>query len=240
MSGVWLYVDGYNFYYAIKREFQTKLIQERRDLIGLGWCDFRRLASAANLVGAPEEITVVKYFTAPETEEDPGHNPRGEPQRQANWLAAVKTIPNLQVVEGRHKRWEGDEKRKEKQTDVNIAVEMLLDATSPSGFDRAILLTGDTDLAPAVWAVSNRVPRPKQVTVLLPPDQRDSGWAKYFKPKRGTIRLERITEEMLAMSLLRYEIQAGSGNVVSCPPYWRLPRAYLDMKVGQEHRPDRR
>jgi uncharacterized LabA/DUF88 family protein len=239
MSGVWLYVDGYNFYYGVKEEFKTKRIKHGGEsLIGLGWCDFRRLASAAHLVDSQEEITTIKYFTAPVTEEDPGHDRPYEPERQANWLAAVKTISNLQVVEGRHKRT--GQKRKEKQTDVNIAVEMLLDVTAASGFNRAILLTGDTDLAPAVWAVSNRVPRPRQVTVLLPPDQADGGWAKYFKRKGGSVKLVKITEEMLAMSLLRYEIPAGSHEGVSCLEEWRLPRTYLDMKVRPEHRPDRR
>jgi len=130
--------------------------------------------------------------------------------------------------------------REEKQTDVNIAVEMLLDAIAPFGFDRAILLTGDTDLAPAAWAVSNRVPQPKQVTVLLPPGQEGRGWLRYFKRKGGALELVQITEEMLALSLLRYEIPNGSRERVSCLEEWRLPRTYLDFKVRPEQRPDRK
>ena len=48
--------------------------------------------------------------------------------------------------------------RKEKQTDVNIAVELLLDALDPEGCEHAVLVTGDTDFAPAGWAFVHRVP----------------------------------------------------------------------------------
>jgi hypothetical protein len=40
---VWMYVDGYNFYYAVKRASRNLVP------IGFGWCDFRRLAELSVL-----------------------------------------------------------------------------------------------------------------------------------------------------------------------------------------------
>ena len=116
-----LYVDGFNFYYAIKRQKATIPIH-------LGWCDFSKLAKRMAPPGA--SVLAVKYFTAPVGElGERGGAEGSEAARQTIWLDAVRTIKGIQVVEGFHRR--GDDsfaphapkkKREEKQTDVNIAV----------------------------------------------------------------------------------------------------------------------
>jgi uncharacterized LabA/DUF88 family protein len=248
MSGTWMYVDGYNFYYAIKNEYKTKRLDSGLDsLIGLGWCDFRLLAYAAGTTDSPEAVARIKYFTARVTKEDPLHDRSGENERQANWLAAVQTIKGLEIVFGRHLQPHG-KSREEKQTDVNIAVELLLDGIDPDGYDRAILLSGDTDLAPAVWAVIHRLrgslqnaglqPRPLQVQILLPPMQSGRGWSQYFGDQESSVEIIKTTEEMLAASLLKYTIRATRTQVVECLAEWRLPRSYLDLKVPARRRPD--
>src|ERR1700681_3539319 len=98
-----MYVDGFNFYYAIKTEFKQKRLRDRLDSrIGLGWCDFRRLAYAAGFVTRPDEITTIKYFTSRVTQEDPYHDRPHERERQQGWLAAIQSIPDLACVLGRH------------------------------------------------------------------------------------------------------------------------------------------
>jgi len=54
-----LYVDGFNFYYAIKRQSRTVPIY-------LGWCDFGKLAQ--RLIEPGASVRAVKYFTAPVAE----------------------------------------------------------------------------------------------------------------------------------------------------------------------------
>jgi hypothetical protein len=88
----WMYVDGYNFYYAIRREFREN--------------------NQGHLCGSL-------------------HDRKDEPHRQANWLSAAQTIPGLVPIYGRHQQPEGT-KREEKQTDVNIAVELVLDVSCPA------------------------------------------------------------------------------------------------------------
>lgn len=243
-----MYVDGYNFYYAVKSEFKTKRLDSGLEShIGLGWCDFRLLASAAGLVGISERVARVKYFTAPVAVEDPLHDRSGEKERQENWLAAARSIEGSEVILGRHLQPPG-KGREEKQTDVNIAMELLLDAINPGGYDRAILLSGDTDLAPAVGTVMHRLPgslhqagvqlRPLRVQVLLPPMQSARGWSRYFKDRGSSVEITNTTEEMLAASLLKYTIRTGPAQVVECLAEWRLPRSYLELKVPARLRPD--
>ena len=249
MSGIWMYVDGYNFYYAIKGEYKTKRLRSGLDShIGLGWCDFRRLAGAAGMTSGSASVARIKYFTAPVTNEDPFHDRPQESERQQNWLDALRTIEDLEIVYGRHLQPEG-KRREEKQTDVNIALELILDGIDPNGYDRAILLSGDTDLAPAAWTAMHKIqgplqqaglqPRPLQVQVLLPPMQSARGWSKYFEDRKAHIDIIKTTEDMLAASLLKYSIRNGNQQIVECLPEWRLPRPYLNLSVPSHLRPDR-
>src|SRR6185503_3790050 len=92
-----LYVDGFNFYYGVSRHWGTK-----RNLEGLGWCDFRALIERHFQLGStPLEV---KYFTAPVhlEHETPSHR-KDEHLRYAVWARAVRTITGIRVVEGFYK-----------------------------------------------------------------------------------------------------------------------------------------
>jgi uncharacterized LabA/DUF88 family protein len=58
----------------------------------------------------------------------------------------------------------------EKETDVNIALE-LLDLAVLNAYDRALVISNDSDLAPAVRKVIERFPG-KQITFVAPPFSR--------------------------------------------------------------------
>jgi hypothetical protein len=246
-----LYVDGFNFYYGV-----TKYWREQKGLAGLGWCNFRALVER-NFQDEGE--LHVKYFTAPVREGTPQRNP-GEFQRYALWMGAVRTIPGLTVIEGFYKRdreaSRPDSKnkiREEKQTDVNLAVELLMDALGPSESrpDRVYLLSDDGDLMPAVFALEERVGIP--VTVLLPSRSDAERWKRMYGETRDRLRrihfsgkatktgevssplVRELDEKMLANSLLGYEL----GGDLRCLDDWRLPATYLDLQCKQEWRPDR-
>jgi len=57
----------------------------------------------------------------------------------------------------------------EKQTDVNIATHLLVDAFNDK-YDTAILISGDSDLVPPVKAVHNQFSC-KAVSVFFPPER---------------------------------------------------------------------
>ncbi|MGI8496683.1 MAG: NYN domain-containing protein [Gemmatimonadaceae bacterium] len=214
MTRVRVYVDGFNFHYAIKAG----------GLLGLGWCDFRKLAERY-LVGGDGEIDVIKYFTAHVRRYE---NRAGEERRQQTWLEAVKTIRGLEVIRGFHQQY-GSKAREEKQTDINIAVELLVDAID-GACDRAILITGDIDQAPAVRAARERLPigRRVEVDVWVPPGMSYERWRAEAK-ELGMVCRE-ITPEMLAASRLADRIVTASGREVRCLEEWKMPTGLAGLR----------
>ena len=204
-----VYVDGFNFYYAIRRG------DERGDFqLGLGWCDFRKLAEQ-HLIRSEQVVDTIKYFTAP-VERFAIRS--GEERRQRLWLDALSTIQGIQIIEGLHQKHER-KPREEKQTDINIAVELLIDAINGE-CDRAILITGDIDQAPAVNAARRRLPHEKrvEVDVWVPPGLAYGRW-RGEAAKRG-FSCKQITVGMLEDSRLPDRIVGSSGKVIDCLPEW--------------------
>ena len=74
------------------------------------------------------------------------------------------------------KTWTAHE---EKETDVHIAARIVIDA-SEDRFDRAIIITADSDLAPALRIVETRFPK-KQLFVVSPPGRLSH--ARSLKPR---------------------------------------------------------
>jgi hypothetical protein len=247
-----LYVDGFNFYYGVTAYWK------RNGLSGLGWCDFRALIERH----FPEEGELrVKYFTAEVREMTP-QRWEGEFERYALWMRAVRTIPGTTVIEGFYKRDSGRSRpdadtkfREEKQTDVNLAVELLTDACDLSGPrpDRVYLLSGDCDLMSAVFALEERVGIP--VTLLLPSESRAEDWQRAYGRTRKRLRkihfpdraaktfelpspsVSVLDAEILANSQLGYSLRDSAGKF-DCPPYWQLPTEYLKEHCKSEWRPD--
>lgn len=209
MRKVWMYIDGFNFYYGVNA---------RRELpLGLGWCDFRKLATQ-HLIGEDCTLEKIKYFTSPVGKV---LSYQGEEYRQSRWLEAIKTISNLEVIEGFHVP-DDDKFRQEKQTDVKIAIEIVLDAMLPNGYDAAILVSADIDLAPAVLAVQTRIPNRKPVHVWTPLSKPSSRWAELVR-NQGVV-CQEIRPEMLADSRLPDRIIPKNGDTpIDCLPSWKMP-----------------
>lgn len=206
-----MYVDGYNFYYAIKRHPEITPLSS-------GWCDFRALAQRF-LVGVNCDLLSIRYFTAPVGRYGAAGGPAGsEAARQAIWFAALRTIPTLDVIEGVHT---GDpaspRSRKEKETDVNIAVTAIVDAAR-NRFDRAILLTGDRDQRPTVKALA--VEFGKTVDVWLAPSQELGFWTAMTALPGVSAR--KMSPKMLKQSRLP-ESLIIDGKPLSVPRIWRAP-----------------
>ena len=186
--------------------------------------------------------------------------------RYGEWERAVRTIDRLQVIQGFYQR--GDENsggftkpgkyqetpdaplmnRKEKQNEVNIAVEMMLDALHSGNPrpGRVYLLSEDSDLMPVVFALEERLHPRIPVTILLPSQAEDSqDWCKRYRetrerllaclPGRGTQRQASpgspcqahvLTKEILAQSLLRYTLQDKTSEFL-CRPEWQLTARFL-------------
>lgn len=233
-----LYVDGYNFYYGVTNHFRLGRDIRGYSLSGLCWCDFRALIER-HFLRQGETLGPIRYFTA-EVTQPTAVNPQ-ECYNQHLWLDAVKTVPGLDIVFGFHQLPDARHERHEKQTDVNLVVEMLLDALTvrprPS---RVYLLSGDSDYMPAVLALEERIATRCPVTILLPPSAQQDPYARRYRETQRELHrrhapsnpgfpldIRVLTEQILANSLLPYNNPAPSG----CPLYWRLPSAYLDRML---------
>lgn len=160
MKRVTVYIDGFNVYFGLKDN----------DWRAYYWLDYVGLAK--RLVGDLKDdftLTATKYFTSRIT------SPEEKRQRQLTYLEALEANGSIEMFFGNYRDKEyfctGCERRNyishEKQTDVNIAVQMLSDAFQDR-FDTAILVGGDSDLVPPVTEIRKLFPA-KRVICVFPP-----------------------------------------------------------------------
>ena len=129
------------------------------------------------------------------------------------WLDAIRIeSPTVRVIPGRFQKI-GGKPRREKETDVNIAVDMQWDIAK---FGRAILISADSDFIPAIRAV-RRASRP--VVVFFPPNQDG-----YKAPEDCPVRIERITKGDLAECRLRETIPRPGKPPITWSAYLNLRR----------------
>ncbi len=157
-----VYIDGYNLYYGLTA---AKLRTSR-------WLDLVELSRS--LLAADQELVLVRYFTTRVG------NDQAASSRQSTYIDALEARGSIQLDYGHFLSKEvrcfqcGNVRRKseEKKTDVNIAVRLLEDAADDS-FDVAIVMSGDSDLAPPIESVLRRH-RQKRVLVAFPPERRSA------------------------------------------------------------------
>ena len=152
-----VYVDGFNLYYGAVKGTPWK------------WLD---LAKLFGMIRPVDEIQRIRYFTAMV-------NGPTKPNQEI-YLRALATTPLVEVILGNFKRKRVRckvaacnhagtklfETQEEKRTDVNIAIYMLDDAYQDK-CDNFVLVSGDSDLVPAVRMIRHRFPT-KQITVYVP------------------------------------------------------------------------
>lgn len=202
MRRVIVYVDGFNLYHSI----------DDLKLPHLKWLDMRTLAES--LLRQGEALKAVKYFSAFAT---------WMPDRFARHRAYVDALMARGVIahmaqfkEKPRKchscgaRWIGHE---EKETDVQIAVHMVADALK-GDVDRLIVVTADTDIAPAIRMIATSAPK-CEVFVAAPP--------KRFSRCRSLNPKLELTPGRLAKCLLPENTQIGEGKVVKRPASYDPP-----------------
>ena len=193
MKRVNVYIDGFNLYHAI----------DALKIPHLKWLDLGALS--LSLLRNGETLGTVYYFSAFATWLPPAY------ARHRDYVAALKH-QGVTPVMGHFKnkprscsacgaKWVGHE---EKETDVHIAVRLVADALRDE-FDRAIVISADSDLAPAIRTAKQYAPT-KEIMVAAPPGR--FGSARDLQP-----RLE-LTKGRLAKALLPAEIVDDQGTVI--------------------------
>ena len=200
-----VYIDGFNLYYGMTSKGWSRYL----------WLDLHRLAE--NLLRPEQELSVVRYFTAPLLA-DPNDSDRVK--RQTTYLDALSSRPSLSIQLGyyisktQNCRNCGAARTvyEEKTTDVNIAVAMLADAYDDI-YDTAVLVSADGDLVRPVTTVLDRFQR-KRVVVAFPPgrysnDLRDKATASFIIG-RGVVANSQLPDSMVSQD----------GHSLSRPSNW--------------------
>jgi NYN domain len=156
------FVDGFNLYHALDYVHTgPNHFRYRR----FKWLNLPKLASL--YVGRLDTLEKVILFTAFATW-DPGKVARHKLFVRANENVGVEVVYGEFKRKDKHchlcqRKYQTFE---EKQADVNIALSLFRLAVTDQ-YDRAVIVSGDTDLIPAIKAVRATFPN-KQIGVILP------------------------------------------------------------------------
>lgn len=198
------YIDGFNLYHGLKEKHGKKYL----------WLD---LEAMVNRLLQPDQVfNRVHYYTAAVRNDPPAEF------RQQTYLDALRAhCRYVDIVLGRFQEktarckgcgrsWRTYE---EKETDISIALGMVEDAVNQE-FDTALLISGDSDLVPAVRAVKRLRPTAKIVAA--------------FPPRRHSDELRRVVDAnftigdaVIRHSLLPDEVRTPVGKVYTRPRSWR-------------------
>ena len=198
---VFAYIDGFNLYYGLR---DANLHTSR-------WLDLK--AMCISLLRTGQQLHLVRYFTTRVR-----NNPSAS-QRQSVFIDALSARGGIEIDYGHFlskKRkcqncgstWHRHE---EKKTDVNIAVRLLGDAFDDH-FDVAMIISGDSDLAPSIKSVRLRYPD-KRLVVAFPPRRNSSELRRVahanFTIPRAVIRSSHLTDPVLSPSGTSFKAPNG-------------------------------
>ena len=154
------FIDGFNLYHSLAANPETKKYR---------WLDLKKLCHL--FVQKSETLTDIYYFTALAKWD------QGKVTRHKEYIKALETT-GIHVVYGNfkyvtrkcrkcHKKYKTFE---EKETDVNIGL-YLLKLAYQNEFEKFFLLTGDSDLIPALKMTQEHFPN-KKSHIIIPTNGR--------------------------------------------------------------------
>lgn len=195
-----VYIDGYNLYHAI---------DDLKD-DSLKWVNLRALAEGMLRTG--ENLHQVIYFSAYAT-----HYPDAYKRHRA-YVSALQE-ERVKVVMGQFKkkfprcgacgaRYPTHE---EKETDVNIAIHLIRDTLQDS-YDRAIIISADTDMRSAV-EMARTLSGTKLIDIVAPPGRRK--FARSLNP------LFELTKGRIASARLKEKYVKDGALICEAPPKYR-------------------
>jgi len=203
MARIFFFVDGFNFYHALDDHLEYKKYK---------WTSLSKLCRCY-VTDKRDTISGIEYFTALATW-NLGKVARHNVFIKAQEDEGVKVIYGEFKIRDRKCRFCGRafKNPEEKQTDVNIALRLFQLAVQDR-YDKAIIVSGDTDLLPAIKAVQMTFPS-KQVGIVIPIGRASEDL------KRQTDFHYRMKEKHLKSCRYENTITLTDGSTLSCPLNW--------------------
>lgn len=207
-------VDGFNLYHSLKSASIALGLNEA----GTKWLDLRALCqSYLHLFGKAARLREIHYFSALAK-----HLEATKPDVTARHLAYVTCLQDSEVsVElsrFKKKRFRCEhcganlKRHEEKETDVALGSK-LLELFVNDSCDRAVIVTGDTDVAPAVRTAKRLFPL-KTVSFAFPYDRKNDELAQLVETSFH------ISKDAYTRHQLPDPYMTKSGNSVSKPSKW--------------------
>ncbi len=211
---VTFYIDGFNFYFGLKRAKKNDVLWNN-----LYWIDIVKLCES--FLGEGQILEKVIYFTASPL------NPQKN-SRQSAFLNANKLIngDRFEIVRGKYldkqilcPYCKGSISRpEEKKTDVNISVRMIEDCVM-NATDVVALVSADSDLVPPIEFIQRRFPN-IGIKVYFPPtnysnDIKDNLIHHRSKPVLMLKNLRRFTSAKMP------DIVTLNGKTYTIPDKWK-------------------
>lgn len=205
-------IDGFNLYHSLRAA--------SRDLAGAStrWLDLRTLCSAyLHVIGGKAELAGVFYFSALAKHLE-AINP-DVTRRHRDYIACLESTGVTVELAQFKKKWivcpacrTTITRHEEKETDVAIATK-LLELFSLDQCDTAVLVTGDSDVAPAVRTAQRLFPA-KTVCCCFP-YRRESLELKAIAHK-----CFRIAREQYLRHQFPDPVRLSGGRRIPKPPTW--------------------
>ena len=203
MERVIVYIDGFNLYFGLKAKGWKRYY----------WLNLQKLSE--NLLKPNQKLVVTKYFTARIS------LPPDKQKRQSTFIEALETLPNFRIYYGTYlindikclRCGNRFPKPSEKMTDVNIASELITDAFLDQ-FDKAIVISADSDLSAPIRKVIRYFPD-KKIIVAFPPAR-----YSYVLSKLAHSSFT-IGRKKIADSTFPDEVIKKDGFVLNCPTTWK-------------------
>jgi uncharacterized LabA/DUF88 family protein len=185
-----VYIDGYNFYFGLLKNTAHK------------WLDVVALVKHICHIQNPEfDIVGVKFFTAPVITRVSSRGDKAQHAQQTYHRALNARYPDiLDIINGyyileqgnfpeyKHPIVKGDKvavwRLEEKQTDVNIALHLYRDVTLQT-CEHIVLVSGDSDLEPALTFIKQDYPQIHRGLILPRPKPVES--AKGIRSSNKTL-----------------------------------------------------
>lgn len=213
MARYCFYIDGFNVYHSLNDDCFAQRKQQHKPNYKYRkykWLNYHNLAF--NVVGPKDTIVNIYYFTAFAKWK------RNSVLRHKEYIKALRT-KNIKIIHGRfmkkyincHNCGTDFLTHEEKGTDVNIALQLLQDAID-NIYDRAVIVSSDSDLLPAIEAVHRYAPD-KEVGVMFPIGRRS------YHLEEGADFKRKMTEKLLQKSQFPDELQVGTSTIAK-PNHW--------------------
>jgi len=207
-------VDGFNLYHSVCDASRALGLAGS----GVKWLNLRKLCeSYLSLIGGPAQLERIYYFSALAT-----HLEAAKPALTLRHRAYLECLEDTGVVVELSRFKMKDiacrqcgykfQRAEEKETDVALAAK-LLEILHKDECDTAVLITGDTDIAPAVRTASALFPL-KRVCFAFPFGRKNKELAKLVSTSF------RISKEAYASHQFTDSVSLKSGKVISKPAKW--------------------